>query len=208
MTDSAGSGPGASPGARPPALKIVRSSLRATGSTVVLVALYYLLPLDTPVTWFAVTMLVTGLVALVVLVTFQVRWIIRSPFPGLRAIEALATSIPLFLLLFAATYIVLDTDSASNFSQPLTRTGALYFTVTVFSTVGFGDITAKTETARLVVTVQMIADLIVLGLGIKVILGAVTRGRQRPSDAGPRSGGAFSSSPSDAARPGEHKPGA
>ena len=44
------------------------------------------------------------------------------------------------------------TISASNFSEPLTRTGALYFTVTVFSTVGFGDITAKTEAARLVVT--------------------------------------------------------
>jgi Ion channel len=181
MTDSTGPETGAGPEARPPALKIVRSSLRATGSTIVLVALYYLLPLDTSVTWFAVTMLVIGLVALVALVTFQVRSIIRSPFPGLRAIEALATSIPLFLLLFAATYVVLDTDSASNFSQPLTRTDALYFTVTVFSTVGFGDITAKTETARLVVTVQMIADLIVLGLGIKVIVGAVTRSRQQRS---------------------------
>jgi hypothetical protein len=61
---------------------------------------------------------------------------------------------------------------------------ALYFTVTVFSTVGFGDITAKTGTARLVVTGQMIADLVILGLAIKVIVGAVRRGRQRqPQDA-------------------------
>ena len=179
MTDSTGPEPGRDPEVRPPVPKIVRSSLRAAGSTVALVALYYLLPLNTSVTWFAATMLVTGLVALVVLVIFQVRWIIGSPFPGLRAIEALATSIPLFLLLFAAVYVVLDTDSAGNFSQHLTRTDALYFTVTVFATVGFGDITATTETARLVVTVQMIADLIVLGLGIKVIVGAVTRGRQQ-----------------------------
>ena len=186
MTSSTDSGSGAGSGARPPTAKIVRSALRATGSTVALVALYYLLPLDTPVTWFAVTMLVIGLVALVALVTFHVRWIIRSPFPVLRAIEALATIIPLFLLLFAATYVVLDTDSAINFSQHLTRTDALYFTITVFSTVGFGDITAKTEMARLVVIVQMIADLIGLGLGIKVIVGAVTRGRQqRPADESP-----------------------
>jgi hypothetical protein len=47
-------------------------------------------------------------------------------------------------------------------------------------------ISAKTETVRLVVTVQMIAYLIVLGLGIEVIVGAVTRGRQqRPADASP-----------------------
>ena len=86
------------------------------------------------------------------LVVFQVRWILRSRFPDLRAVEALATSIPLFLLLFASTYVVLAAISASDFSEPLTRTDALYFTVTVFSTVGFGDITAKTEAARLVVT--------------------------------------------------------
>ena len=47
--------------------------------------------------------------------------------------------------------------SAGNFSQPLNHTDALYFTVTVFATVGFGDITATTEAARLVVTGQMIA---------------------------------------------------
>jgi hypothetical protein len=49
----------------------------------------------------------------------------------------------------------------------------------VFATVGFGDITAKTEAARLVVTGQMIVDLIIIGLGARVIVGAVTRGRQR-----------------------------
>ena len=40
--------------------------------------------------------------------------------------------------------------SASNFGGHLTHTDGLYFTVTVLSTVGFGDITAKTEAARLV----------------------------------------------------------
>jgi voltage-gated potassium channel len=158
---------------------IMRAVLRALGSTIALVAIYYVLPLDTATTWVAVMLLVIGLVALLGLVAFQVRWILRSPFPGLRGVEALAISIPLFLLLFAATYVVLATLSASNFSQPLSRTDALYFTVTVFATVGFGDITAKSETARLVVTGQMVADLVILGLAIKVIVGAVKRGQQR-----------------------------
>ena len=55
--------------------------------------------------------------------------------------------------------------SASNFSQPLTRIDSVYFTVTTFATVGFGDITATTEAARLVVTGQMIADLSSSGSG-------------------------------------------
>jgi Ion channel len=154
--------------------------LRAGGSSAALVVIYYLLPLDHSSTTVAVTTLVIGLVALMGLVTYQVRSIVRSSFPLLRGVEALATSIPLFLLLFAATYVVLATISAGNFSQPLSRTDAIYFTVTVFATVGFGDITAKTEVARLVVTGQMLADLIVLGLGVRVLLSAVQRGRQRP----------------------------
>ena len=183
MTDNADPEPAAQPEATP-RRTIVRAVLRAAGSTIALVAIYYLLPLDHSSEWFAVTILVIGLVALIALVAFQVRWIVTSPFPGLRGVEALATSIPLFLLLFASTYVVMAAISASNFSEPLTRTDALYFTVTVFSTVGFGDITAKTEAARLVVTGQMIADLVVIGLGLKVIVGAVKRGRQqRPTGA-------------------------
>jgi voltage-gated potassium channel len=163
--------------------------LRAAGSTTALVVIYYLLPLNRSSTPVAVTMLIIGLVALAGLLVYQVRAITRSPFPLLRGVEALATSIPLFLLLFAATYIVLATISASSFSQPLSRTDAIYFTVTVFATVGFGDITAKTEVARLVVTGQMIADLIALGLGVRVLLSAVQRGRQRqPTGAVPPSG--------------------
>jgi voltage-gated potassium channel len=185
MTDSAGPEPDAWREARPPSRMIVRVLLRAVGSTVALVVIYYLLPLNRPSTGSAVTMLVVGLVVFIGLVAFQVRSIVRSPFPGLRAIEALATSVPLFLLLFAATYDVMAALSASSFNQPLTRTDALYFTVTVFATVGFGDIAAKTEAARLVVTGQMIADLIIIGLGVRVIVGAVRRGRQRrPEDAG------------------------
>jgi voltage-gated potassium channel len=177
---SANTGPG--PDARPPYRRIVRSFLRATGSTVALVVIYYLLPLNRSSTWVAVTMLVIGLALFIGLVAFQVRSIVRSRFPALRAIEALATSVPLFLLLFASVYVVLSTISASNFTEPLTHTDALYFTVTVFSTVGFGDITAKSEAARLVVTSQMIADLLIIGLGLRVIVGAVTRSRQQRSE--------------------------
>ena len=57
------------------------------------------------------------------------------------------------------------------------RTDSLYFTVTVFATVGFGDITATSQVARIVVIAQMILDLLVLGLVVKVFVGAVEIGR-------------------------------
>jgi Ion channel len=183
MTDNPVPGPGTSREARAPARNLVRAVLRAAGTTTALAVIYYLLPLDRFSAGAAVTMLVIGLVALIALITFQVRSILASPFPGLRAVEALATSLPLFLLLFASTYLVIAAESAGSFSQQLTHTDALYFTVTVFATVGFGDITATTEAARLVVTGQMIIDLIIIGIGAKIILGAVQQGRQRRPEA-------------------------
>jgi voltage-gated potassium channel len=179
MTDNAGTRPDASYQAKPPLSAIVRSVLRAVGSTAAVVAIYYLLPLDHSSAGFDITALLAGLVAFIVLVTFQIRWIITSRWPALRALEALGISVPFFLLLFASAYVVMAALSAGNFSAPMTHTNGLYFSVTVFATVGFGDITAKTEVARLVVTVQMMIDLVILGLGARVILGAVTRGRER-----------------------------
>ena len=159
----------------------MRAALRIVGSTAALVAIYYALPLTRSSTWAAVTILVIGLVLFIGLAALQVRAITRSPFPGLRAVEALATSVPLFLLLFASSYVAMAAMSAGNFGGRLTHTDGLYFTVTVFSTVGFGDITAKTQAARLVVTGQIIADLVILGVAIKIITGAVSRRRQ-PAD--------------------------
>ncbi len=177
MTGSTGVAPQDQVEGRASSGTVAWTVLRVAGSAAALVALYYLLPLDHSSTPAAVTMCSVGLAAFVALVAFQVRLIIRSRFPGLRAAEALGTSVPFFLLLFASTYVVLAAISVSNFGGYLSHTDGLYFTVTVFSTVGFGDITAKTETARLVVTGQMITDLIILGLAIKVIVGAVRHGR-------------------------------
>jgi Ion channel len=60
--------------------------------------------------------------------------------------------------LFASAYITMANANPANFStHPLTRTDALYFTVTVFTTVGFGDITAASQSARLVVARQQAA---------------------------------------------------
>jgi voltage-gated potassium channel len=166
--------------------------LRALLTTAVLVALYYLSPLDHVD---AVPLPVSLIVLLLVLVgvcVWQVRAITRAAYPGIRAIEALAATVPLFLLLFAATYYLMSLDDPANFSQePLTRTDTLYLTITIFSTVGFGDISAASQTARLLASLQMLLDLLVLGLGIRVFTGAVQRGREKattdPSQSQPNS---------------------
>ncbi len=152
--------------------------LRASAATATLVAVYYLLPLDHLAGVPLGVALAVGLLVLASMSVYQVRAIMRARYPGIRAIEALAVTAPLFLLLFAAIYALMAHADASNFNvYAFTRTDSLYFTITVFATVGFGDITATSQAARLIVTAQMILDLIVLGLGIRVFLGAVQRGQ-------------------------------
>ena len=171
----------------PPAKRrrlIVRAVLRGLVVTTVLVVLYYLLPLDRPLDTGTVVRLLIGLLVFVGVTVWQVRAITGARFPGLRAAQALGLIIPLYLLLFASTYYLMERASAANFTQPLTRTDALYFSVTVFTTVGFGDIAAKSETARVVLIVQMLADLALLGAGARVLLGAVRRGQQRRAGTG------------------------
>ena len=63
----------------------------------------------------------------------------------------------------------------------LSRTDALYLSVTILSTVGFGDISATSQSARLAVTSQMILDLLVLGIGINAFVHAARVGRDRQS---------------------------
>ena len=82
----------------------------------------------------------------------------------------------------ASTYFVMSGHDPGAFSQAdLTRTDALYLSVTIFSTVGFGDISATSQGARLTVTSQMILDLLVLGIGINAFVHAARVGRERKS---------------------------
>ena len=163
---------------------MVRGLLRALVTAVVMVALYYVLPLERRSDTYVVVELAIGVGLMAGVIAWQVRAIIRSNYPAIRAIQSLATATPLFLLFFASLYYILGLDNAAAFSEPLNRSDALYFTVTIFSTVGFGDITGQTETARLVVTVQMLLDLVILGLGIQVILEAVKRGKASADETG------------------------
>ena len=157
--------------------------LRALGVSAVLIALYYLVPLDQRTGISLLLSLIIGLLVLAVMTAYHVWAILRAAHPGVRAVEALATTVLLFLLLFAATYFLMSHTSSSNFNvHALTRTDSIYFTVTVFATVGFGDISPASQVARLVVTAQMIFNLLVLGLGVRLIVGAVQQARQDNPD--------------------------
>jgi hypothetical protein len=157
------------------ALVIIARSLLVSAAVV---AGYFVLPFNSLA---ADTLweLVAGLVVITGLLAWQIRGILRSPLPGVQAVATLAISMPLFVVVFAAAYFLMGQADASQFTQPLTRFDALYFSVTTFTTVGFGDITAVTEAARAVVTAEMVLTMVLVGVIIRLIMGAVQVARAR-----------------------------
>ena len=167
--------------------RVLGSVVRVLGVTAVMFAAYAMAPLGQRVEGTIAAQFVVWMLVLLVVLGLQIRSVVRSPYPRLRAVEAVAVSISLFLLLFAATYFVAGQAEPANFSEGLTRIDAFYFTVTVFATVGFGDITAQTEAARVLVTVQMVTDLILIGLIAKILVGVVQQRRQALATTGTQS---------------------
>ena len=119
---------------------ILLTGLRAVGTSLLVLVVYFVVPINRIRMVGSCSSLGRPRIVRVAL-TYEVRAVMRSSRPILRAADALALVIPIFMVVFAWTYLTLVRSDPGAFSQSLTRIGALYFTVTVFSTVGFGDIT-------------------------------------------------------------------
>ena len=151
--------------------------LRALATTVLVVAAYYLLPLDNLAGLSLALALAVGLLALTAVVAYQVRAIIR-PHSAVRAIEALAITVPVFLVLFAATYFMMEQVKPDNFN--VDSADPYRLAVLHRHRLRHGRLWRHraSQAARVVVIAQMILDLLVLCLVVKVFLGAVETGRR------------------------------
>jgi len=150
-----------------------------------LITAYYLIPTpdagsDSDLPWLLFALTVFG-----VIVGIQIPAIANSKYPNLRAVEAMSVTVPLYLLIFARIYLSNALANPGAFSEQLDHTKSLYFTITVFATVGFGDITPETNPMRLLVSAQMLLNLVVIGLVVRLLLGAAQRGvtKKRQSSA-------------------------
>ena len=149
--------------------------VKVFGVWVAMFGAYYLAPVSLLGARHALLFLIGASAIFVLVVAWQVQRIGNAKLPTVQAVQALGLLIPFFLVLFASFYLSLATFAARNFSQPLDHTDSLYFTVTVFATVGFGDIVPLTALARLVTSVQMLLDLVVLGAVVRIVLFAARR---------------------------------
>ncbi len=144
--------------------------LRVLIGVVLLVLLYWITPIKNQYGVHPFLVLLLMLIVFVVLIYFSVRRIMHDDFPQLKAVQVAILTVAFYLFSFAALYLSMSAIDPGYFSEPLSHVGAFYFAVTVAATVGFGDITAQNDIGRLVVTVQMLINIALIGVGVRAIL--------------------------------------
>jgi voltage-gated potassium channel len=112
-----------------------------------------------------------GLAVLVRLGVRQTRRATQRDAVAAERISALVTVTNLIAVSFSGVYYAIR-DQFHGLQTPL---DALYFSVTTMTTVGYGDITAVSQTARAVTIVQMIFDLVIVTTAISVVAGSMRR---------------------------------
>lgn len=161
---------------RPPHSAVVAATARAVVVTGALFGILAFAPLESKADNL-VERLLACLAVLAVVVTVQIITVARTPYPVLRAAEAVSVSLSFLLVAFASTYFAMAQASPGSFSEALSRVDAMYFTITVFATVGFGDVVAVSQPARVAATAQMVVNMMMIGVIARVLLGTVRQRR-------------------------------
>lgn len=141
---------------------------------------YWLIPLS----WFdtsraPLVLMVVGLSAYLMLVIRRMVRLSHAENPMLQLGESIVIVVVGLVCLFAFIYAVLSRNDPGAFSQEVDKHAALYFSMTVTTTTGFGDIVGVSTAARSLVTAQMFITLIVLATAVRGVTSAAQLGSRR-----------------------------
>jgi voltage-gated potassium channel len=155
------------------------------GQLALLLVIYYLVPVRE--TTSVPDQIVRGAFALVVLVgvvTWITREVVRQSSQRTAEVnrDRLLLMVVAGLMFFALVDLVVARSGPSEFVGVETKTDALYFALTTLATVGFGDVHAEGQVARVLLIVQMTFNVVVLTRAAQVLL--ASRAVQRLPDQG------------------------
>lgn len=148
---------------------------------------YYGVPLDLeigPVGLIGIALFLVGVGGLGWLTTRRIRHLLARPETTGRQVDGILLLLTVMIVFFALSYYLLDQRDPGQFDGIETRTDALYYTVVTLGTVGYGDVHATGQAARVVTMVQIVFDLVVVGVLLAVGTTSITR-RLSPDRTGP-----------------------
>jgi voltage-gated potassium channel len=155
-----------------------RPIVRVLVASALLLAVYYLVPVEQGVQgWRLVGRVLASMVGVVAAGWLAIRQVGRQ----LNAapeddppLAGLAIALVLGVTAFALADYVLAISEPDQFVSLRTRTDALYFALATLLTVGYGDVHAESQAARLLVSAQMLFNIAVLATGASLLFNQAT----------------------------------
>lgn len=151
-----------------------REATRVGVRAVAIIAAYFVLPFERSL-WLVTLLIALVLVGLFPFALRRFQRVLRSEHPIVDAVNGLLVSLVALLVSFAALYVLLATRDPASMLGIKTKVDALYFETTMLSTVGFGDVTAASQLARGLVTVNMVMNMVYLGTTVRLLTWAVRK---------------------------------
>ncbi|MFD0366117.1 potassium channel family protein [Nocardia sp. GCM10030253] len=156
-------------------------ALRNTTTVVCALLFYYCVPLgfelgdDWPVKVVGLVAFVTGVVGLIWMTWQRVGRYVADPEATSGRVDGVLFALCVAVMFFALFYYILELRNPSQFGGLSTRTDALYYTIVTLGTVGYGDVQAVGQAARVATMVQVAFDLVVIGTLVAVVNTSITR---------------------------------
>ncbi|GIF50571.1 ion channel [Asanoa ferruginea] len=148
---------------------------RVVAAVVLLVALYYVVPVNASTRDWRLALRILAAVVFVGGAVWVVVWQIRRRLKSDELpLEGLAIALVAGAIAFALADYVLAISVEHQFDGMNTRTDALYFALSTLFTVGFGDIHATGQGARVLVIFQMVFNIAVLATGASLLVNQAT----------------------------------
>jgi hypothetical protein len=152
----------------------IEVAIQIAGLAMLALLVYFVIPLDGEhAELIAGALVIVATFALVPWAVHRARHVLTSDQPVLVAAQSLAITLTLLVVSFSSIYFVLGSEHEGQINGVHTKIDALYFTITILSTVGFGDVTATGQGARALVATHMIVNLVFLAVAIRVLTSAL-----------------------------------
>ena len=158
--------------------------LRLTGLLVLILTLYFVVPVELTLHRDTVVRAIVSVLVFVGLAVGMVLQLRLHLDNASRRLDGLIVGIVLVVVVFAHAFFVLQQQDPQQFAGLVTRLDSLYFATTTLVTVGTGDVHAAGQLARGLVLVQMVFNVVFVAttatfLTSRIRLAAQARAQER-----------------------------
>ena len=157
--------------------------VRLSAILVAVLVLYFTVPVSFDVKADDIVQLVMSLIALALLAVLVLVEVRHQLLDADRRIDGLVIALMVAVLGFALGFYLLAERQPDQIAGLETRVDALYFTMSTLLTIGYGDVHATGQTARILVLIQMLFNVVILATAASTISTRIrTRAEKRAEE--------------------------